>query len=137
MSVQFLPLTKLQKTILDNLVNLQGYSEGVEKTFERLKYEIGNALHPAINSAGNVAFTDDGKLLETAQPPAVNNNKYVYNGEIYTFLTRVVKRNGVSKVERRLLRPTRRAIADYFSKNRFVQIDRQTREKVAGGKRAP
>ena len=53
----FLPLTKLQNQLLFEYIRESGYSEGANKLYERLKRDIGDAEHPAVNSKGEVAYS--------------------------------------------------------------------------------
>ena len=50
MAVPFLKLTKLQKQILFEFVRQQGFAEGVQKLYQRLKRDIGSIQHPAMDS---------------------------------------------------------------------------------------
>jgi len=134
----FLPPTNLQKQILKEIVRDQGYGEGTLRIYERLKRELGDKTHPALDDDGNVALNQDDDILEfVGAPPRITSHKYTYNNIQYTYPTRTVTRQGVSKVERRKLLPTRRAIQDFYRKDEMVQIDRPVRSANAGGKRNP
>ena len=41
-----------------------GFAEGVQKLYLRLRRDIGDIQHPAMNSKGEVALNDDGEILE-------------------------------------------------------------------------
>ena len=60
----FLELTKLQNRILFEYVREQGFAEGVQKLYQRLRRDIADIQHPAMNSKGEVALNDDGEILE-------------------------------------------------------------------------
>ena len=64
----FLELTKLQNRILFEYVRKQGFAEGVQKLYQRLKRDIGDMQHPAMNTNGDVALNDDGEILEFTRP---------------------------------------------------------------------
>ena len=76
----FLELTKLQNRILFEYVREQGFAEGVQKLYLRLRRDIGDIQHPAMNDKGEVALNDDGEILEFTEDdiPDVNDNKYTY-----------------------------------------------------------
>ena len=76
----FLELTKLQNRILFEYVREQGFAEGVQKLYQRLRRDIANIQHPAMNSKGEVALNDDGEILEFTEDdiPEVVDNKYTY-----------------------------------------------------------
>ena len=52
----FLELTKLQNRILFEYVRKEGFAEGVQKLYQRLRRDIANIQHPAMNSKGDVAL---------------------------------------------------------------------------------
>ena len=141
----FLPLSSLQKAILREYVRELGFGEGTKRTYERLKRDLGqNTVHPAVDEAGDVAYTknDEGEdvVLEFhADPPQTNGHKYLYDGKTYEYQRRTItrKKDGSTRVERRKLLPTKRAIQDYFRKDELVQIDRPTRKANLGGRRQP
>ena len=141
----FLPLSSLQSAILREYVRELGYGEGTKRTYERLKRDLGqNTVHPAVDEAGDVAYTknDEGEdvVLEFySDPPQTSGHKYVYDGKIYEYQRRTItrKNDGSTRVERRKLLPTKRAIQDYFRKDELVQIDRPTRKANLGGRRQP
>jgi len=138
MAAAFLELTKLQKQILFEFVRQQGYAEGVHKLYQRLKRDIGSIEHPAMNSDGDVAISNDEVLEFTDDDlPTVTDDKYLYKGTEYEYETRAVTKKSVVANERRKLLPSRRAIEDYFNKDEIVQIDKQSREANAGGQRTP
>ena len=136
MAVAFLELTKLQKQILFEFVREQGYAEGIQKLYQRLKRDIGTIDHPAMDNNGDVALNND-EVLEFIDDdlPTVADNKYLYKGTEYTYKTRAVTRRGVVAIKRRKLLPSRRGIEDFFRKDEIVQIDKQSREANAGGQR--
>ena len=72
----FLELTKLQNRILFEYVRKQGFAEGVQKLYQRLRRDIADIQHPAMNSKGDVALNDDGEILEFTEGdvPAVVDN---------------------------------------------------------------
>ena len=135
----------LQKAILHEYVRQQGFGEGTKRTYERLKRDLGqNTVHPAVDEAGDVAYTknDDGDdvVLEFhADPPQTSGHKYLFDGKTYEYQRRTItrKKDGSTRVERRKLLPTKRAIQDYFRKDELVQIDRPTRKANLGGRRQP
>ena len=133
----FLELTKLQNRILFEYVREQGYAEGVQKLYQRLKRDIGDMQHPAMNTNGDVALNDDGEILEFTEDdiPDVNDNKYTYKNVEFKYETRPVEKKGVVTIKRRKLLPSRRGIEDYFRKDEITQIDRPSREANAGGQR--
>ena len=141
----FLPLSSLQSAILREYVRELGFGEGTKRTYERLKRELGqNTVHPAVDEAGDVAYTknDDGDdvVLEFhADPPQTSGHKYLFDGKTYEYQRRTItrKKDGSTRVERRKLLPTKRAIQDYFRKDELVQIDRPTRKANLGGRRQP
>jgi len=76
MAVPFLKLTKLQKQILFEFVRQQGYAEGVQKLYQRLKRDIGSIQHPAMDSDGDVAISNDEVLEFTDDDlPTVTDDK--------------------------------------------------------------
>ena len=54
----FLPLTKLQNQLLFEYIRESGISEGANKLYARLKRDVGDVEHPAVNKNGNVAYKD-------------------------------------------------------------------------------
>ena len=80
---------------------------------------------------------EDGDPYEDKRKPTVVNQKYTHKGLVYTYETRLIRRKAGNVTERRSLLPSIKAIADYFRKSERVQIDRSTRNAVAGGKRSP
>ena len=137
MPLEFIPLTKFQRQLLDEHFNERGHSEGYQRTYQRLKLIIKDKTHYAMNKDGDIARVDGEILEEVGQLPKITNHSYQYKGDTYTYPTREVVRKGVKKVERRKLLPTLAAIADYLRKSPQHQIDRQTRSKPAGGLRTP
>ena len=136
--IPFLPLTNFQQELLYDYVRKSGYSEGVEKLYNRLKRELGNKEHYAMNSKGEIAKTDDGEILEETDKPEMHDeHTYIYKGEEYTYQTRQVTRKGATKETRRLLLPSKRAVQDFFRKDEMTQIDRNTVRKNAGGHPKP
>ena len=73
-ALPFLELTKLQNMILFEYVRKQGFAEGVQKLYQRLRRDIGDMQHPAM-SKGEVALNDDGEILEFTEDdiPDVND----------------------------------------------------------------
>ena len=134
MARPFLELTKLQNKILFEYVREQGFAEGVHKLYQRLRREIGDMQHPAMNSKGEVALNDQEEILEFTEDdiPDVVDNKYNYKGADYEYETRPVSKQGIITIERRKLLPSRRGIEDYFRKDEITQIDRPSREANAG-----
>ena len=133
----FLALSKFQKQLLDEHFNERGNSEGYQRTYQRLKLIIKDKTHYAMNKYEEIARADGEIFEEVGQLPKITNHSYQYKGDTYTYPTREVVRKGVKKVERRKLLPTLAAIADYLRKSPQHQIDRQTRNKPAGGLRTP
>ena len=103
----FLELTKLQNRILFEYVRKQGFAEGVQKLYQRLRRDIGDMQHPAMNNNGDVALNDDGEILEFTEDdiPDVNDNKYTYKNVEFKYETRPVEKKGVVTIERRKLLP--------------------------------
>ena len=133
----FLPLTKLQNQLLFEYIRESGISEGANKLYARLKRDVGDVEHPAINSQGDVAYKDDDVLEFVENPPTIKNDSYTYKDETYKYITRPVSRKNVVRVERRPLLPTKRGIQDFMRKDEIVQINRPTRNANAGGRRHP
>jgi len=141
----FLPLSVLQTAILREYVRELGFGEGTKRTYERLKRDLGQeTVHPAVDESGEVAYTtnndgDDVVLEFYKNPPETNGHKYLFNGKSYEYQKRTItrKKDGSTRVERRKLLPTKRAIQDYFRKDELVQIDRPTRKANLGGRRQP
>ena len=78
--IPFLPLTNFQQELLYDYVRKNGYSEGVEKLYNRLKRELGSKEHYAMNSKGEIAKTDDGEILEEFDKPEMHDkHTYIYN----------------------------------------------------------
>ena len=65
----FLPLTKLQNQLLFEYIRKSGISEGANKLYARLKRDVGDVEHPAVNSQGDVAYKDDDVLEFVEIPP--------------------------------------------------------------------
>ena len=82
--IPFLPLTKLQRDILEEHFRKRGHGEGYQRTYQRLKLAIGNKDHYAMDNNGNIARTDDGEIYEEVdQPTKVMNHTYNYKGRDY------------------------------------------------------
>jgi len=137
MARTFLPLTKLQNQLLFEYIRESGISEGANKLYARLKRDIGDVEHPAVNSEGDVAYKDDDVLEFVETPTPIKDNSYTYEGETFNYITRPVSRKNVVRIERRLLLPTKRGIQDFMRKDEIVQINRPTRNANAGGRRNP
>ena len=137
--MSYLPPTKLQTRILQEYVDVKGFGEGQRRLYHRLKNDIGERDHPAMDVSGNVAYDEDGKVLELMQDqPSTRDNTYFYQGKEYKYETRVIYRFGKESIERRKLLPTQRAIAEFLRRNASHQIDRNTRKRPAAGtKTAP
>ena len=60
--IAFLPATDFQRDLLFEYVRKSGYSEGYEKLYNRLRRELGDKEHYAMNEEGKIAKTDDGKI---------------------------------------------------------------------------
>ena len=132
--IAFLPATDFQRDLLFEYVRKSGYSEGYEKLYNRLRRELGDKEHYAMNEEGKIAKTDDGKILEEVNMPEMHDkHTYIYKGGVYTYQTRKVTRKGVTKETRRHLLPSKRAVQDFFRKDELTQIDRNTVRKNAGG----
>jgi len=132
--IAFLPATKFQRDLLFEYVRKSGYSEGYEKMYNRLRRELGDKEHYAMNAKGHIAKTDDGKILEEVNKPKMQTkHAYVYKGDKYTYPTRQVTKKGITKEARRLLLPSKRAVQDFYRKDELTQIDRNTVRKNAGG----
>ena len=117
MARPFLELTKLQNKILFEYVREQGFAEGVHKLYQRLRRDIGDIQHPAMNSKGEVALNEEEDILEFTENdmPDVVDNKYNYKGVDYKYETRPVSKQGIIDIERRKLLPSRRGIENYFN----------------------
>ena len=128
----FLELTKLQNRILFEYVRKQGFAEGVQKLYQRLKRDIDDIQHPAMNDKSEVALNDDGEVLEFTEDdmPEVVDNKYTYKSVEFKYETRPVEKKGVVTIKRRKLLPSRRGIEDYFRKDEITQIDRPSRGRT-------
>ena len=134
----FLPLTKLQENILNYFVKEQGYGSGVHRLFYRISSMYKGVVHPALDENGNHALDKAGEPYELNNDiPNIKNHAYELNGKTYRYLVRIVTRQGVPQLERRLLAPTKRAIADYLSRSATHQKNRLPRHKVAGGTKRP
>ena len=136
--IPFLPLTRLQRAILEEHFRKRGHGEGYQRTYQRLKLAIGDKDHYAMDDNGNIARTDDGEIYEEVDEPIkVMNQTYNYNGTDYTWPTRKRLLKGKEVIQRRKLLPTLLAIQDWLRKDPQHQIDRPTRNKPAGGVKAP
>jgi len=156
---KFLPLTKYQGIILDDIVNKKGLGEGVVRLYKRLQYDLQDKLHYATVSGKpdkDVALVDDMALEEKENWKNLVSNytnlgergySYSHGGKVYKSvyheytLERPTKVPGKFHTEHaiklRKLLPSRNAIEDYISKNPRHQRDRPTRNNVAGGIRTP
>ena len=114
--VPFLPLTNFQEALLTEYLLEKGTGEGYNRTYERLKDDIGDKRHYALDSDGNIALTSNGDIYEETTTPSVTGQTYNYNNKDYTYPTRLVTRKGVQRVERRPLLPSRRGIMDWYRK---------------------
>ena len=102
MSMSYLPPTKLQTRILQEYVDVKGFGEGQRRLYHRLKNDIGERDHPAMDANGNVAYKN-GNVLELLQdPPTTRDNTYIYEGKRYTYETRMIFRFGKESIERRM-----------------------------------
>ena len=63
MPLEFIPLTKFQRQLLDEHFNERGHSEGYQRTYQRLKLIIKDKTHYAMNKDGDIARVD-GEILE-------------------------------------------------------------------------
>ena len=156
---KFLPLTKYQQIVLDNIVNKKGLGEGVLRLYKRLQYDFEDKGHYATlrgSTENDIAYVDD-KPLEELTTWKSNVTDYVdlkekgysykYKGKIYKslyheyILERPTRIPGAFQREHaiklRKLLPSRNAIEDYILKNPRHQRDRPTRNNVAGGIRSP
>jgi len=132
--VKFLPLTKLQRDMLEEHFRERGHGEGYQRTYQRLKLAIGDKNHYAMDSGGQIARTDDNEIYEEVSTPTkIINHTYNYKNVDYTWPTRKRILGGKEVVERRKLLPTLLAIQDWLRKDPQHQIDRQTRNAPAGG----
>ena len=62
--MKFLPLTKLQRDILEEHFRKRGHGEGYQRSYQWLKLAIGNKNHYAMDDNGNIARTDDDEIYE-------------------------------------------------------------------------
>ena len=86
--IPFLPLTRLQRAILEEHFRKRGHGEGYQRTYQRLKLAIGDKDHYAMDDNGNIARTDDGEIYEEVDEPIkVMNQTYNYNGTDYTLMS--------------------------------------------------
>ena len=132
--IPFLPLTKLQREILEEHFRKRGHGEGYQRTYQRLKLAIKDKDHYAMDDNGNIARTDEGEIYEEVdEPTKVMNHTYNYKGTDYTWPTRKRLLKGKEVIQRRKLLPTLLAIQDWLRKDPQHQIDRPTRNKPAGG----
>ena len=67
--IPFLPLTRLQRAILEEHFRKRGHGEGYQRTYQRLKLAIGDKDHYAMDDNGNIARTDDGEIYEEVDEP--------------------------------------------------------------------
>jgi hypothetical protein len=133
-----LPPTKLQIRLLNVFVDELGWGGGVHSLYRHLQREFGkDRIHPAMDDNGNVLFEKGEFWEERHQPKIIKQHSYEVNGKTYTYQTRKVTRNGVSRIERRKLIPTFRVVQDFLRKHPVHQKNRMTKQAVAGGVRAP
>ena len=136
--VKFLPLTKLQRDILEEHFRERGHGEGYQRTYQRLKLAMGDKDHYAMDNSGEIARTDDDEIYEEVSTPTkIMNHTYNYKGNDYTWPTRKRLLKGKEVIERRRLLPTLLSIQDWLRKDPQHQIDRPTRNAPAGGIRQP
>ncbi len=135
--IPFLPLTNFQEALLTEYLLERANGEGYQRTYQRLKDDLGDKVHYALDSDGKIAMTPAGDIYEERSSPSVTGQTYNYNNKTYTYPTRLVTRKGVQRVERRPLLPSKRGIMDWYRKQPQLQIDRQARHRPGGGKRAP
>jgi len=136
--VDKLPPTKLQIRLLNVFVDGLGWGGGVHSLYRHLQREFGkDRIHPAMDSSGNVLFEKGEFWEERHQPKIIKQHSYEVNGKTYTYQTRKVTRNGVSRIERRKLIPTFRVVQEFLRKHPVHQKNRMTKQAVAGGVRAP
>jgi hypothetical protein len=133
-----LPPTKLQIRLLNVFVDELGWGGGVHSLYRHLQREFGkDRIHPAMDDNGNVLFENGEFWEEKHQPKIIKQHSYEVNGKTYTYQTRKVTRNGVSRIERRKLIPTFRVVQEFLRKHPVHQKNRMTKQNVAGGVRAP
>ena len=136
--VDKLPPTKLQIRLLNVFVDELGWGVGVHSLYRHLQREFGkDRIHPAMDDNGNVLFENGEFWEEKHKPKIIKQHSYEVNGKTYTYQTRKVSRNGVSRLERRKLIPTFRVVQDFLRKHPVHQKNRMTKQNVAGGVRAP
>ena len=134
--VPFLPPTDFQSQILKHYVEELGMGVGVTKLYERLKRDIGDTTHPALDKAGKIKYTDDGKAWELSNTPTnLKGDEYVEDGVVYTYQTRMVTRAGKKSKQRRKLLPTRLVVMHYLRKNETHQRNRMPRQRPGAGTR--
>ena len=79
--IPFLPLTRLQRAILEEHFRKRGHGEGYQRTYQRLKLAIKDKDHYAMDDNGNIARTDDGEIYEEVdEPTKVMNHTYNFQG---------------------------------------------------------
>ena len=136
--VPYLPPTKFQLQILHHYVENLGIGVGVTKLYERLKRDLGDTTHPALNKAGDIKYTDDGKAWELSNTPTnLKGDEYVEDGVVYTYQTRIVTKAGKKSKQRRKLLPTRLVVMHYLRKNETHQRNRMPRQRPGAGARTP
>ena len=134
--VPFLPPTDFQLQILKHYVEELGMGVGVSKLYERLKRDLGDTTHPALDKAGKIKYTDDGKAWELSNTPTnLKGDEYVEDGVVYTYQTRMVTRAGKKSKQRRKLLPTRLVVMHYLRKNETHQRNRLPRQRPGAGTR--
>ena len=134
--VPFLPPTDFQSQILKHYVEELGMGVGVTKLYERLKRDIGDTTHPALDKAGKIKYTDDGKAWELSNTPTnLKGDEYVEDGVVYTYQTRIVTKAGKKSKQRRKLLPTRLVVMHYLRKNETHQRNRMPRQRPGAGTR--
>ena len=77
----YLPLTKFQEDLLTEYLLEKGTGEGYQRTYQRLRDDIGEKRHYALDSDGNIALTDNGDIYEETSSPSVTGQTYNYNNK--------------------------------------------------------
>ena len=122
-----LPPTKLQIRLLNVFVDELGWGVGVHSLYRHLQREFGkDRVHPAMDSSGNVLFENGEFWEEKHKPQIIKQHSYEVAGKTYTYQTRKVTRNGVSRLERRKLIPTFRVVQDFLRKHPVHQKNRMS-----------
>ena len=67
-------MTNFQEALLTEYLLEKGSGEGYNRTYNRLKDDIGEKRHYALDSDGNIALTDNGDIYEETATPNITEN---------------------------------------------------------------